>query len=242
LNGPHNRVKDELASGTARPSFVASNVDRPDLTPEQDDIVKWAAAAMYGAGADTTAGSIYNFILCMTLHPEVQSRAQAEIDSVLGTDTLPTLADRGRLPYVEALILEVFRWGQVVPTGVPHATSTDDVHRGYFIPKGSIIIPNIWRFTHDPRAHRNPYAFDPERFLGPKPEQDPRAYVFGFGRRVCPGQQLAEASMFLACTSMLATLTISKARDVAGNEIVPEARWEGVLITYVNCSSCHRLP
>lgn len=81
----------------------------------------------------------------MTLHPEVQARAQAEIDSVLGPENLPTIADRSRLPFVEAILWEVLRWGQVGPQGLPHVSQQDDVHRGYLIPKGTIVIANIWR-------------------------------------------------------------------------------------------------
>jgi cytochrome P450 len=86
----------------------------------------------------------------MTLYPDVQSRAQAEIDAVVGTGCIPTIADRPRLPYMEALLLEVFRWGQVAPLGVPHVSREDDLHRGYFIPKGTIIIPNIWSAIQTP--------------------------------------------------------------------------------------------
>ena len=66
------------------------------------------------------------FLLAMAEHPAVMRRAQAEIDSVVGTDRLPSFADRPHLPYVEALIKEVFRWNPVVPLGV-HIASTPDV-------------------------------------------------------------------------------------------------------------------
>jgi cytochrome P450 len=238
LNIPHERVRAQLAAGTAKPSFVASNIDRADITPEQDDIIKWAAAAMYGGGADTTTGTIYNFVLCMILYPEVQARAQQELDTIIGTDRLPNLSDRGSLPYTEALIKEVLRWGQVVPGGVPHASAEDDVHRGYFLPKGSVMIPNIWLFTHDERTYARPNEFNPDRFLGPNPEKDPRAYVFGFGRRVCPGQQLAEATTFIACASILASLQLSKARDADGNEITPKPNWSGDIVTHLDEFPC----
>jgi cytochrome P450 len=80
----------------------------------------------------------------MTLYPDVQQRAQAEINMVLGPGSIPTLDDRPRLPYVEAVFLEVLRWGQVSPVGIPHMSQADDIHRGYFIPKGTLVIPNIW--------------------------------------------------------------------------------------------------
>ena len=80
----------------------------------------------------------------MALFPEAQRKAQEEIDRVVGTDRLPTFEDRENLPYVDALVKEALRWHPVVPMGVPHVTTEDDIYEGYFIPKGSILLPNIW--------------------------------------------------------------------------------------------------
>lgn len=84
------------------------------------------------------------FFLAMTLHPEVQGKAQNEIDRVLGPCQLPTVADRSRLPYIDAVVKEVLRWHPVGPMGLPHATTEDDTWGEYFIPKGSFLMPNIW--------------------------------------------------------------------------------------------------
>lgn len=80
----------------------------------------------------------------MALHPEMQAKAQAEIDAVIGNSRLPTISDRAHLPYVNAVINEILRYGDIVPQGVPHRMRTDDVHEGYLIPKDSWIITNIW--------------------------------------------------------------------------------------------------
>lgn len=94
------------------------------------------------------------FILAMTLHPAIQARAQAELDALLRVDSpssdqqqwtrLPTFADRVRLPYVNALVLEVLRWNPAVPLGLAHRVTRDDVYRGYFIPQGTVVWANIW--------------------------------------------------------------------------------------------------
>ena len=78
------------------------------------------------------------FILAMTLHREVQEKAQAEIDRVIGSDRLPTFEDRRSLPYVEAVYREVLRWRPVAPLGFPHCTTADDVYNGFYIPKGGL--------------------------------------------------------------------------------------------------------
>lgn len=80
----------------------------------------------------------------MTVFPEVQQKAQAEIDRVVGAERLPTLDDRERLPYVDALAKEILRWHPIAPMGVPHSNSEDATYRGYRIPKDAILLPNIW--------------------------------------------------------------------------------------------------
>lgn len=80
----------------------------------------------------------------MALFPDVQRKAQQELDAVLGGDRLPQCEDRDNLPYVNALVKEVFRWHPVAPMGVPHVSTEDDICEGYFIPKGSSILTNIW--------------------------------------------------------------------------------------------------
>ncbi|KAG2370134.1 cytochrome P450, partial [Suillus spraguei] len=115
----------------------------------------------------------------MTLFPDVQKKAQAEIDAVIGPDRLPSFAD-------QALAKEALRWHAVIPTGFPHCASEDDIHDGYYIPKGSVVLPNIWFMLNDPERYANPSEFNPERFLGndgKKPETEPRTICFGFGRR-----------------------------------------------------------
>ena len=80
----------------------------------------------------------------MTMFPHVFRKAQAEIDAVIGRDRLPTLADRPRLPYINAVQRETLRWNPVGPLGIPHATLEDNVYNGYLIPKGSVVIANLW--------------------------------------------------------------------------------------------------
>lgn len=80
----------------------------------------------------------------MAAHPEVLKKAQAELDTVIGPHRLPEFEDMTSLPYVSAVIKELLRWRVVVPLGVPHRSLEDDEYRGYFIPKGSLLVSNIW--------------------------------------------------------------------------------------------------
>jgi cytochrome P450 len=88
--------------------------------------------------------AVEGFFLALTVYPEVQRKAQAEIDRVIGTGRLPTVADRDNLPYINAIVKEALRWHTVVPLCVPHKTDEDDVVNGFLIPKGALLLPNIW--------------------------------------------------------------------------------------------------
>ncbi|KAI0263951.1 cytochrome P450 [Gloeopeniophorella convolvens] len=81
-------------------------------------------------------------ILALTLHPGVQSKAQAEIDAIIGRDRLPTFDDRPSLPYIDAICKEVLRWRPIAPLGVPHATARSSVYEDRFIPKGTPLLIN----------------------------------------------------------------------------------------------------
>ena len=80
----------------------------------------------------------------MSLYPDVQAKAQAEIERVCGRSRLPEMADTDSLPYVQAIMYEVLRWHAIVPLSMPHVATEDDQYEGYVIPKGSVLIPNAW--------------------------------------------------------------------------------------------------
>ncbi|KAG1872931.1 cytochrome P450 [Suillus subalutaceus] len=212
-------------AGIAPISFTSNLLEgRTTLSAEEDHMVKWSAASLYSGGADTTVSTIYSFFLAMTLFPDAQKKAQAEIDAVVGPDRLPSFADRDSLPYTEALVKEVLRWNVVGPTAIPHRVTEDDIHDGYHIPKGSLVIPNIWFMLNDPQTYTNPSQFNPERFLdnnGKDPEPEPRTICFGFGRRICPGLHLADASVWISTAMSLAVFDISKVIE-KGVEVTPE--------------------
>ena len=85
-----------------------------------------------------------SFFLAMALNRDVQRKAQAELDSIVGPDRLPTHEDRHALPYIDAIVKESLRWQNVVPLSVPHQTTEDTVYEGYFIPERTILLPNTW--------------------------------------------------------------------------------------------------
>ncbi|OAX39564.1 cytochrome P450 [Rhizopogon vinicolor AM-OR11-026] len=219
LDDPVLYVKEEMAGGTTRQSLVkellGKYTDKDDMgTSEYEETVKGVAA--------TTGSVIQVFFLAMVLHPEVQIKAQEELDKVVGDGRLPDFNDREKLPYIEALYLETRRWRPTVPIPAhPRITTTSDVYNGYYIPKGVIVLTNIWAMSHNETRFPDPTSFKPERHLSPTGEllEGTAPHTFGFGLRQCPGKHLADQSVWIAIVSVLATLRIGKGKDSTGCEI-----------------------
>ncbi|RDB19701.1 hypothetical protein Hypma_013169 [Hypsizygus marmoreus] len=245
---PLEHVKRCMAEGIARPSLahdllLENTIDDPATFQHQ---VKWTTGAMYGAGGETACRSLFfpnilTFMMMMALNPDRQKLAQAEINKIIGTERLPGISDRPNLPYIEATIKEVMRWHPVLPLSIARMSTKDDIYNGYFIPKGTIVIPNVWAVAYDPNEKYDPNAFIPERFLDPNESiPDPTTYAFGFGRRVCPGKALAENSVFVIIAGMLAAFDILPPDD---GELKPPALalTKGVC-SYPERFSCRIIP
>ena len=91
-----------------------------------------------------TVSAVMSFFIAMMNNPEIQRKAQEEIDQVVGNDRLPTFEDRSRMPFLTCLVWKTLRWNPVTPLAVPHATVQDDVYEGYLIPKGTTVLANAW--------------------------------------------------------------------------------------------------
>ncbi|KAI1012337.1 hypothetical protein LB503_004750 [Fusarium chuoi] len=228
VEDPAAFVEHQVANGKDNTSFLSQLMQKKSLTDEEDSENKWLAASLYAAGADTTVSAITTFFLAMTLFPDAQKKAQCEIDDIIGNERLPTLSDRQSLPYVNALVKEVLRWHPVGPMCLPHTTSQNDIINGHLIPKGAMILPNIWQICHDPALYHDPMAFRPERFLGPEAETDPGRFVFGFGRRICPAQAMADKTLFL---NMAQTLAVFDIRVKPGAEM-PKAEFTSGVVSH----------
>ncbi|KAF8842505.1 cytochrome P450 [Paxillus ammoniavirescens] len=214
------READEIASSAMIPNLLRSEKYTDD--PSTIQLFKDVAASGFIAGAQTSTVALDSFCLAMLQNPDVQKRAQAEVDEVVGLDRLPNFDDRPRLPYVEAVLRETLRLYPVVPLAMAHATVSDDVFEGYFIPKGSTVVPNVWAMLHNPDVYPEPDSFKPERYFkdGELDDEVSTSHIgYGFGRRTCPGRFTADASIWVAMVTILSTLTISKALDDKGREI-----------------------
>ncbi len=136
---------------------------------------------LFSAGTGTTAATLRWTLLCMIRHPEVQSKVQQEIDSVVGRDRLPMVSDKPSLPYTQATLYEIQRIASVSRLGVPHACSAATELCGFTIPKGAIIISNKWAIHYDPDLWSDPEMFQPERFLKADGTLNKRQELIPFG-------------------------------------------------------------
>ncbi|KAH9478395.1 Cytochrome P450 monooxygenase 98 [Psilocybe cubensis] len=234
---PTDFVKKSLAEGTAVPSLVTDFYERKyavGASEEEEELIKNVAYTVYGAASDTTISASNTFICQMVLNPDVQRKAQEEIDRVVGSKRLPTFEDRKSLPYLEAIYREVLRFKPPIPISVAHAVTEDDHYKGYLIPKGTVVYPNIWAMSHDEEVYTEPFAFNPDRFFDEngKLNDDDRILAYGFGRRICVGKSVASTSLWLQMATTLACFTMSKAKDANGKEIEVDTNYEesGLLI------------
>ncbi|KAF8811640.1 cytochrome P450 [Phlegmacium glaucopus] len=229
---PYSASIEAIAAGQARASFTSmamAEIDESRDFNHQQEVIQDTAAMVFGAGSDTTVSAIHTFFLAMVCFPEIQMKAQAELDRVIG-GRLPDFGDMEDLPYLSAIIKEVLRWQPITPNGsVAHCATEDDVYEGYYIPNGSIVICNSWAMLYNEDEYPDPYAFKPERFikngqLDPN-IRDPALIVFGFGRRLCPGHHVAISTIWLTAASILATFTLSKPVDKDGRVIEPSREY-----------------
>ncbi|KAG7086431.1 hypothetical protein E1B28_002385 [Marasmius oreades] len=198
-----------------------------------DKLLAYTAGTILEGGSDTSATTMQNFLMFMASHPHFLHKCVEEIDAVVGEDRMPDFEDEFKLPYLRACIKETLRRRPPTIMGIAHSSDEDDYYEGYLIPKNSQVIGNVWTIHMDPKTYTNPFAFNPERFLQKDEEKNTWAsgpnykdrvhYVFGWGRRFCPGHDIAEASLFIVLSRILWAFNLKTRKDsVTGADILPD--------------------
>ncbi|KAI0315327.1 CyP450 monooxygenase [Amylostereum chailletii] len=241
-NLPLEFVKRGMDNGTARSSMSSEMLLAHDLKGSEkykNGIVEDVAGIAFAAGADTTVSALATSILALTMHPSVQRRTQAEIDSVVGRGRLPEYNERGSLPYVTAVCREVLRWNPVAPLGSPRASIRNDAYDAWLIPAGkplslisrfhtftaparSMMMYNTWAILHDLDTYPDLERFYSERFLNEDGtiNDDEVDLTFRYGRRMCSGVHLANMMLWTVIASVLATFSISRTKDKHGENMI----------------------
>lgn len=136
----------------------------------------------------------------MAKYPSVQDKLMEEIDSKLPKRALPSFSDRLKLPYAEAVVQEALRISTITPFGLFHDALEDTEIAGYQVPKGTLVIGNLYAVNNDPKVWESPHEFRPERFItqdGKFAAGENPVVPFGTGQRSCIGEGLARNQLFL---------------------------------------------
>lgn len=219
---PFRQARSSILDGTEMRGLVpdALNDIIAGTSKYKEEELISAASSIYTAAIETTYAVFMDFLILMMAHQDVQERAYREIMSVTESTRLPLLSDMAALPYVDAVIREVHRFNPVTPM-IPRSPMQTDSYKGYRIPQDTWVMFNIWAMTHDASIYRDPHQFMPERHLPLGHEssaKDPRDFTFGFGKRICPGLNLANVQIFLFVSQFLATFEIRPLLKDDGNE------------------------
>ncbi|KAI0640914.1 cytochrome P450 [Trametes meyenii] len=248
-NTGYYKVKTALDIGNAKPCVTATLLEEIGRSPtsEEEDDIQGLGCSVYG-GKSLTRDVLALLMLALVRNPEVLHKAQAEVDAVVGRDRLPDFGDRGLMPYSHALLEELYRWNPPLPLAVPHRVMEDDVYLNYSIPQGCMVIPNIWAMSRNSEFYPDPEEFLPDRHLCTdlhtrnEDVPPPSTFAFGFGRRVCPGKALADASLWLAITSIVAAFDIRPPLDADGKEMIPPAAFQTGFTSRPKPFNCRIVP
>ncbi|KAI0709633.1 cytochrome P450 [Cerioporus squamosus] len=229
------RIEGALARGEPYPDCMAKYLLTHREAEELDDldIIVLCGAFMIG-GVETTSSVKQWFAAHIPTCRDIQARARAELDNVCGRDRLPTADDEAKMPYIHAIVKEIERCHNPFWIGTPHMNTEDFYYNGYLIPKETVIILNAWTMHHDPKRYPDPYEFKPERYLNDHLTcaesanlADPMArdhWMFGAGRRICPGMALAEREIFLAVSHLLWAFEMEELPD----ELIDLKEYDGL--------------
>ncbi|KAL5409611.1 hypothetical protein PMIN03_005857 [Paraphaeosphaeria minitans] len=215
-----NEVEKDAREEKAPQSWMKICLDSRSKWGFQYELEGAYAVGMHGiAGALTIAAPMQTFCLAMCFYPQYLPMLHEELDRVCG-DRLPVAEDRPNLPFLRAVIRECLRWRPPVPTGIPHELTQDDEYNGYHIPKGSVMHPLEWAIARDPSMFPDPEAFNPLRWIEPgwPTYQEPLTQFptiincsqFGYGRRLCQGQTVADEDLLIGIGSIAWMFDISK--------------------------------
>ncbi|KAI1747881.1 cytochrome P450 [Xylaria castorea] len=219
----HTRAKTML--GLQRPCFARQYLEkghkRSNISGDYEASCVVGMIAL--VGIFTVAGPLSYWLVSMVHHPQWQALVQKEIDDAC-EGRMPTLEDAPRLPTLRACIKETMRWKPNVPTGVAHEMEADDIFRGYYLAKGTRILPLDWAFLRNPKKYPDPDNFRPERWLEPgwPTYQEPLTQYptikgmtsFGWGQRQCLGQTLTQDELIVACGALSWCFNLKPKKDL----------------------------
>ncbi|XP_058206005.1 xanthotoxin 5-hydroxylase CYP82C4-like [Rhododendron vialii] len=184
------------------------------------NIVKGTALSMILAGSDTTTAAMIWALSLLLNHNKCLKLVQQELDMHVGRERWVEESDIKDLIYLQAVLKETLRLYPSGPLSIPRESIEDCHVAGYFVPKGTRLIVNVWKLHRDPRVWTHPCEFQPERFLDRNAKAGERGrefefeYLpFGSGRRSCPGVRAAHLMMHLTLARLLQGFDVAAPMD-----------------------------
>ncbi|XP_067565034.1 cytochrome P450 2E1 isoform X3 [Pseudorca crassidens] len=189
------------------------------------DNIAVTVADLLFAGTETTSTTLRYGLLILMKYPEVEEKLHEEIDRVIGPSRIPAIKDRLDMPYLDAVVHEIQRFIDLIPSNLFHEATRDTVFRGYVIPKGTVIIPTLDSLLYDSQEFPGPEKFKPEHFLNEngKFKYSDHFKPFSAGKRVCVGEGLARMELFLFLASILQHFNLKSPVDPVDIDLSPIA-------------------
>ncbi|KAH9890253.1 cytochrome P450 [Xylariomycetidae sp. FL2044] len=228
--GHFYETKRKVTQQKSKPCFCADLVHYQHEEGYSDHLAGYLSGSLLQAGSETTSAILLGFMQALAVFPSIVCAAHQELDSICG-NRVPDLHDLPKLPYIRGCMKEALRFMPATLLGVPHATTAEDVYRGYTIPKGATVIYNVWAIHNDPLRYPLPRRFDPTRWAedhqtsaqaATNPDVSKRDhFAFGAGRRLCQGMHIADTTLFLAIARLLWAFNFQRYVNDDGKEEVP---------------------
>lgn len=185
------------------------------------------------AGTETSATTVEWAMTELIRNPDVLRKVQAEIDSLVGTNRLVQKSDLPSLPYLQAVVKEVFRLHPPIPLSLPRETSKEVQISGFNFRTGTRLILNLFAIHRDPGAYKSPDEFLPERFLEDLPEVSATAgfdfYQLGVGRRMCPGAGVGNLMVHATLAHLLQSFDWSRPGNMDPKDLDVDEAFAAIL-------------
>ncbi|KAM4694847.1 cytochrome P450 2F2-like [Discoglossus pictus] len=243
IRGTFTKYKDQLDINDQRNLIdvflVKQREEHP--SPEQyfhNDNLMMVVSNLFGAGMETTSTTLQWSFLIMMKYPEVQKNVQSEIDNVIGT-AQPQMEHCRQMPYTNAVTHEIQRFASIIITNLPHETTQDVTFKGYFLPKGTYVLPVLKSVLRDKAYFEKPDEFYPQNFLDSEGNfvKNKAFMPFSAGRRTCAGENLAKMELFIFFTRVLQKFTLQPPPGATDIDLTPLPGITSVPKIYEMCVS-----
>ncbi|CAD5227517.1 unnamed protein product [Bursaphelenchus xylophilus] len=215
-----NEYTDDFEATDFIDAFLKEKRRLDEVDPTQNDFslaqLKSMCFNLWVAGQETTSLTITWTIAFVLRHPEVQQRIHEELDQIIGSDKMITIAEKPLLSYVNAVVMEALRCANLLGQNLTRVAEEDIEIEGYLIKKGTVVLPQVSVIMQDEKVFPEPQRFNPSRFIDENQNlKNPSEFIpFSLGRRMCIGESLAKMELFLITANLFNRYTILPGKEL----------------------------